>query len=593
MNDFYKKILFGLLAAVVIVLITVGIINLLNKDPPSSEAITTNEPTNDPTIDGLITTTEPTTNEPTQPALDYRAPYCGDNTIYNDELKQCVYYAENGSNSLRELFNSVKDKLIFLEDNIIVRDKPEAKVATITKTDPEWLKNWDKLGRFNALIKTISDPNTFEKGVNCSCGDCAAWRGGNSGTCLGDNSIGNNGWPVINNEDDYSVISKEMYVYPTGVYPVTFEKVMVNNKDNVHRVSCEQSDDLINRCVCAYPYTPVNGICVIPYKFDPSIDYRPCCPSCVYEESCVGEEQCKGVCEEQIVEYPGIRYSCDNIDTGRNITQTEFDNHCKIDNDYRGKNEYQCAYECKESGIECSKRCLPKLWKWDKLVVDETVVGYTQSHNIIQFEHDTVKAEYCPPDDESCQIKWEPEGNDKIKNCEECTDCFWKLNNITDEYEYSCNKCKNCYMNNSFGKIKCNNSTDCHGCTELFDFTKSRRNTITCNFCNSSSCNIEESSKNINLKNYNKGIHYKPSEVPMKANIYENYYKPSKDIQESIQKRYDGCTSHGRSGTCDSGLVKIDGKSYKGYLEGGNIQADNVYNTNCTGNNSDCSVTSV
>jgi hypothetical protein len=420
--------------------------------------------------------------------FDYGATYCGKDTIYNDDLKKCIYYSDE-KDSLTKLFNLIKDKIITVKSDddtmIKVVDNNKVNIQSI-KNEPKWLENWNNKGRFNG-DKKLSGSNDLGYGLDCSCGDCAAWRGGNSGTCGGED-LGNRS---------------------------------VNNQ---RRVECNTDTDP-NSCVCAYPYSPVGGICVTPYKYNPDNDSRTCCPSCVYSLTCIGEEQCKGVCEEQLVEYPGVRWVCDNLtalpkgENIRNISKSELDNNCKIDSDHHGENEYKCAYECNASQIECSKRCLPKLWKWDKLVVGGEVVGYTQSHSIIQFEPDTVQSDYCPIGDETCQNTQPPTISD-LKNCEDCTDCFWELND-DKEYQYSCNNCKNCNKNNSIGldsngfrileKIKCSNVSNCVECTNSFD-------TVTCNSCNSSSgpC-IHEIPNNIqstntdNLKLYNKGEDYNPS----------------------------------------------------------------------------------
>ena len=505
--------------------------------------------------------THPPTTPPTLPPLEYRAPYCGTNTIYNDELKKCVYYAENGSNSLSKLFESVKNKIIFVNNTLKVIDKPIANIPAINKEKPKWFESWDSLGRFNAS-NVLSGANLWGEGVNCSCGDCAAWRGGNAGTCVGNNAKG-------------------------------------RGRNNQRRVACD-SEYSPDRCVCAYPYTPVGGICVIPYKFDPTVDHRPCCSSCVYNESCVGKEECKGICEEQLVEYPGVRYTCDwskvNLidNETENITQADFDQYCKLDNEYQGKNEYQCAYECTATQIECSKRCLPKLWEWKKLIIGGEIKGVAQTPTIIQFEPPGVKIDYCPLGDTECQSN-RSITEDEIQNCENCTDCSWELNNITNEYEYSCNNCENCFVNKSTGidengfrifeKVKCSNPSGCRGCTELFDFTKSR-NTITCNFCipSSDSCiiyeipNIQSQDTN-NLKPYNNGESYNPS----KNILWEDWYKGS-DFGTGL-----ACSINGRTSACDTEKVNIDGKMYKGYLEGGALGWLDVYNDDCR-DRKNCSV---
>ena len=544
-----------------------------NQNPTLSPTIPpTSAPIQEPTIPSTIPATPPptipaasgeTSPPVTLPALEYIAPYCGKDTIFDANSQTCVYYAEDGSNSLSEIFKSIKDKLISVNGGLKVRDKPLANIPAITKTMPEWFVSWDSKGRYNAN-NLLSGANTFGEGINCSCGDCAAWRGGNAGSCVGNNSEG-------------------------------------NPKDNTHRVACDAKYDP-DRCVCAYPYTPVGGLCVIPYKFDPSVDYRPCCTSCVYEETCIGKEECKGVCEEQLVEYPGVRYICKNVDLDTTnpeivLSQTDFDSKCSMSNEYNGMNEYECAYTCRDSQIGCSKRCLPKLWKWKKLKIEgsEDLVGFVQTDDLEQFEPESDHLDYCPPGDSECRTNSTISEND-MQNCENCTDCVWELNEITKEYEYSCGKCESCTLNKpngtengfrTFETVKCNNVSDCRGCTKLFDPLQSKRNTITCNFCNTSSgdCIVEpkkdyQPQNTNNLKTYNKGGNYDPSII----SLWENWYSGS-DFGSALS-----CSVHNSTPNCSSGVKKVNGKDRQGYLEGGALGWFDVYNKDCTGNRFDCRV---
>jgi len=462
------------------------------------------------------------------PPLEYKAPYCGEDTIFDEESQQCVYYAENGADSLHKVFKEMKDNIKVVKSKLEVITKPLTELSTIIKGIPYWED------------KKV----TNYTGGSCSCGDCAAWRGGNSGDCSG-------------------------------------KRIAA---DDTHRVSCnvDRKSGYHHRCICEPGYTSVGGLCVTPNKINGG---KKCCPSCVYEGTCVGAELCEGVCEPQLVEYPGVRYVCNNIDLDTNpdirLSTNEFESKCFKDNSNNGTNEYVCADNCESSPVECSKRCLPKLWKWKKLYSDNSFVGYVQTDDFVQFENDTYNLSYCPPGDASCKPQTQVVSND-IQNCENCTDCFWELNEVTDTYDYSCNDCNGCTTNKPTGEvgddgfrvfeqIKCNNAKGCKNCRDMFDQSGSIRNTITCNYCETSGeCSTNDSGiifePTTNLKVYNKGGNYNPL-----GSSTEDYL-------------IGGCSTHGADTTCSSGTKLVNGKERLGYLDGGFIDnnPDELQGTDCT-----------
>lgn len=207
-------------------------------------------------------------------------------------------------------------------------------VDSITKNsnDPWWLPHWVS----NRDQRIGSD-------VGCLCGNCAPWRGGTATDC--------------------SLSS-------------------VGSLGDGHRVKCvtdpaKPSTTLsTNYCICGDGYSPVGGICVRAYEQG--------CSKCTLEGTCPGREKCDEtkILREAKVGYPGVRYECPGRDGDLSFgTMAEMQKVCKLSNDYNGSNEYGCALDCstKYGNPEyCSKLCLPKLWKWGKVGVGGSTVGYYQ-----------------------------------------------------------------------------------------------------------------------------------------------------------------------------------------------------------------------
>lgn len=536
---------------------------------PTTTAPTT-APTTEPT---LAPTTAPTiapvpdgTFAPTpEPTLGAVNTYCGPGTIQGsgEYSGQCIYFAENGSQDLELIVDNLKNvnKILPIDtnNNLTVISENIADLPKRTKEKPDWFKYWEDKGRYDAP-NLISYVNIWGEGVNCDCGDCAGWRGGNAGSCTGRNSIG-------------------------------------RGKNSQRRVACDDNYDP-SRCVCAYPYTPIGGLCVSPFKYDPDNDpiaKRPCCPSCVYDGTCIGKESCLGKCEENLVEYPGIKYNCSSLPelTGESysITQSEFDSNCTEDKGAHGQNEYKCALECSQtstSQLNCSKKCLPKLWRWDKLLVDGTERGFIQSDKLVQFESSEFSTEYCPVGDLTCQTIDNVE-EDNIQNCFGCTDCKWELNPVINEYVHNCSNCDTCEISKptgidsdgfrTFDKVSCKNVGDCKGCSEVFDPLKSNQNVVGCNYCKIGNCltNNKDPVNPINngeLKLYNEGENYDPKKV----SVWEDFFSFG-DAGTAF-----GCSLYTKNSSCST--------SSGGMNDGGALGFSGVFNEQCT-ERGKCSVPSV
>jgi hypothetical protein len=275
------------------------------------------------------------------------------------------------------------------------------------------------------------------------------------------------------------------------------------------------------------------------------------------------------VCEENLIEYPGIKYNCvssigysyNNDDEENNITLTreEFNTMCTVDEDVRGMNEYECVYNCDESQIDCSRKCLPKLWKWKTITVDGEIVGNIQTDKLIQFEPVTTKSMYCAPDS-VCSMT--PKSG-VLTKCDNCTNCNWTKNDTSGDYEYLCDNCKNCIFS-STNDIHCG-GRKCSDCTKQIDSTQSISETITCKsckyidtiFCTTQKDNTIKDPPEYYYSVYNQGQYYRPENTSL-----DNVFDTSK-INSS------GCTNK----SCAT-IPTIFGR--KGYLDGGTPSSENT-----------------
>ena len=249
--------------------------------------------------------------------------------------------------------------------NIIFVQEGQTVINNTDKTSqPAWFTQWVSRTGENC-DKEISTSIT-SRGVGCACGDCAGWRGGLAIGCGGD-------------------------------------RITVNS--DISRVECQvKTDPHQNTCVCGGRFCPVGGLCVTPYKADDNGKIG--CPACINTSvdkgGCAGQVVCDPDVElvENLVVYPGKRYDCkgkkpDNFDPNQTsthnldfATEEEFNNQCSDSNEYRGKNEYECAYDCirkYDNQYECSKKCLPHLWMWGKVSVGGQFKGYYQLPYLTQY----------------------------------------------------------------------------------------------------------------------------------------------------------------------------------------------------------------
>lgn len=541
---------------------------------PTTIPITTEPSTYEPVDDGTYIPT----GTPEKDGIEYCSTI-GKTMIYDDVSDKCKFYPYGGSSDLGDIVYKLKNQNKILKTgntqyDLEVITKPIANLPVTNIKTPKWMQHWLDKGGYNAN-NLISGENFWGEGVNCDCGDCAAWRGGNTGSCSGYNKSG-------------------------------------RGKNMNRRVACDVTFDK-RRCVCAYPFVPINGICVSPFKYEPNPSdnsMRPCCPPCVYNNTCIGIEQCKGECKQNLVELPGIKYNCTDInDNDGNIIDISNKN-CSIDiNTAHGMNEYECAVQCTGSQIDCSRRCLPKLWVWQTLTDSSgNIVGYRQTNKLVQYENNDYSLEYCPIDNLNCKSTLETniEGGIDIQNCTDCTDCKWEENTILNEYTYTCSKCNKCITNKDTGNIDsngyrildrlvCEDNIICKGCSEVLDPINSRQNIIGCNYCleSNNGCIINnigqpQNPGTTNLVTYNKGDSYNPKDNL----IWQDFFKFG-DSSTAI-----GCSTFNKGSTCEtiaigesalndnSELVEI---KFQGEADGGALGWSNVYNEYC-GDKGDCNV---
>ena len=259
--------------------------------------------------------------------------------------------------------------------------------------------------------------------------------------------------------------------------------------ENIHYIF---SSD-IGQCKQGYCY--VNGICVSPYEVTWPID-SVCCPPCIYtptsEGGCAGKFACDSSkpCEnERKVEYPGTQitsfdgrcenklatspqctaqskstdecWSVDNKDDSKKqpykYMEDGFEDICKevtLCESFNGKNEFDCALSCLTDNLsqkDCSKRCLPKLWRWypvfAKVGGQKTFRGFMQSDELMQDIQEPIPPLlYCPPD--TCVYARDFGKNPALLGCTGCTGCASVIyeGNRGVENRYGCNKCKQCEL---------------------------------------------------------------------------------------------------------------------------------------------------
>jgi hypothetical protein len=384
---------------------------------------------------------------------------------------------------------------------------------------PKWFYEWTDNSAYSCQ-KTISDGICNINGNNCNapcvCGDCAGWRGGNLSDCNNDDIGGGRVFCNI----DYG----EQYIY---------------------------SED---KCECSYGHCAVNGLCVSPYVMDGTRDNKRCCPGCAFTSpdklgGCSGGVMCDSntECDEAVVELPGwIKFNpnltnnkvvkvdtlCSDINSTEECyhpdhvnamkrqeyilvkpdSSSAFSSLCPEDtNTASGENEYECALKCGDtngvfdndqtvdSQVDCSKRCLPKLWRWypvfEKLSDTSKLRytgGYYQSDELMRYLDSDIELRICPKN--TCQTELnESISFPQFNNCTECTECTYTYsgydnNNGFKDVRYNCGSCKQCILDQEkvmkgWENIVCKNMVDCNTCKNAIqelDIGKSFNECDTC-----------------------------------------------------------------------------------------------------------------
>lgn len=418
---------------------------------------------------------------------------CGFGTILKDG--ECVpddtYIAQQMINHTD--FITIKNHQAVLE---IGKDKIEHEAL------PEWYVTWleDERGfQCNRLIDLgICNIDGNNCHAPCRCADCAGWRGGNSTTCNTKDIPGDSGRVRCNQKPGFDYALS----YSQGEY---------------------------DKCECEEGYCAVNGLCVAPFERKDN-----CCPGCInlppnVTGGCDGTLKCdkSKTCEPNVVVPPGQQYQCEegSFQIVENVcepgTTPGLDNECvdvnggdarfaqpyilikqaenPICNEVKstvgfGLNEYECAVNCGndyidstgtvvpkvDSQLECSKRCLPKIWRWFPVFeiasdLERSFKGYHQSDTLVQYAPDTVNLKYCPGG--KCEYDQKYGNYTIFEDCTDCTECTYHFENLdfseSSDY-YQCKKCGNCKPPlkqlgdlGKFEDVRCNNMTGCRNCVEV------------------------------------------------------------------------------------------------------------------------------
>lgn len=604
-NPLLYFIIFAVVVATVVIIVIVANENKYVPPPPE---------TSNPPLPVTSNPPPPATSNPPPPPIQASSYCIGDNVIFEDGV--CKFYPKDGTSVLYDMYSDIKSKILPTPNGLMLIDKDIANVAPPQIKTSNWMKHWEDMGGYNAN-KFISDEL---KGVNCDCGDCAGWRGGSVGSCAGKNT---------SNEYDSNFLETDPAMN--------------------RRVLCDLQSSTNSRCMCAYPFVPINGICVTPFEYNPDGKKPVCCPPCVGNGTCVGEYDCTGKCSENLVELPGLKYICnekvikeaqtalynkelaeiqevdDNYGriievaillqkkreeaktksyTEVNLATDNFSQICTLDtNTAHGMNEYECAVQCDGSQLECSRRCLPKLWLWEKVFNNGVLEGYIQSDKLIQYQKKGKEDEwrmifdegkpiyeyvpayyeglgydvnYCPIEDTTCNTTYD---NGNIQNCTDCVDCLWELNK-SNEYMYNCDKCGKC---NGGDNVTCWDNINCKNCKPVNEGSEN----IVCDICDTKKCITSKMPHNDTDQPYNTGDSYNPSNFNLWEDRHWRYaYRWGNPERSKL------CTQYGKSPTCET-PTNLNGNTYfRGELDGGVLGNGGVINEDCT-NRGSCSVPAI
>jgi len=482
----------------------------------------------------------------------------------------------------------IKQKLIRKDDDGSIVFTPDLNYDENIKEVSKWFYHWTDNGSYSCqklITKGICNISGNNCNAPCRCGDCAGWRGGNINDC--------------NNKD---VGGGRVFCNLTPGEPFTF--------------SGEP-----DKCECSYGHCAVNGLCVAPYEMSGTMDSKRCCPACAFKSpdklgGCSGGVKCDPniQCSEAIVELPGVKFLpdlsnervvkvsnlCSSITDTRECYHPEhvnamkkqeyiiikpnssnsFSNLCPQDtNTAAGDNEYECALKCGDTNglypdkdqtvnnqVECSKRCLPKLWRWYPVFEELSdgsgtryTGGYYQSDELVRYLSSDVNLRVCP--ENTCETELnKPIDFTEFHNCTECNQCLYKYseyknNNGFQDMQYNCESCKKCILdqvseNGLNYQIACKNMIGCNTCKNSIQEIEGVINE--CDTCtgaipddDNSGCKVYTLDPYVSKDGF---IEYHPD-----SKVYNHGADPYKEYNEVST----GYVPESRNSGCDFGVISF------------------------------------
>jgi hypothetical protein len=138
----------------------------------------------------------------------------------------------------------------------------------------------------------------------------------------------------------------------------------------------------------------------------------------------------------------------------------------------------ESRYSTTDSQVDCSKRCLPKLWRWYPIFESKNGVGlrytggYYQSDELMRYLPSDIMLRTCKS--ESCETNRSTTAFDEYHNCTECKTCMYEFQDSlnTNEFsdaKYDCGSCSQCLLTqpSALGdmyQVVCKNMTNCNTC---------------------------------------------------------------------------------------------------------------------------------
>lgn len=238
------------------------------------------------------------------------------------------------------------------------------------------------------------------------------------------------------------------------------------------------------------------------------------------------------------------------------------------------------------SQVECSKRCLPKLWRWYPIFDNSEgslnyTGGYYQSDELMRYLSSEVSLKICPP--ETCPTEQNIPEFSTFNNCTECEGCKYEYADFPNgngfyDSKYTCERCNQCLITqpdglNDTNQIVCKNMTNCDTCINAIQSTVIQG--VNYNECDTCTDKTEDDPKS-GCKVYTLDPYITNTEGVAKfrpeATTYNHGADPFVDYSESkIEAGYDPNT---RNSNCDFYVVNgnktcdntLDGK--KGWGDG-------------------------